>query len=79
MVYEGPDPHRTHQPNDARSYEMRQQDLPVHCPLPEMSLWNSHPQVYIPLEQVGDEATCPYCGAKFKLVEADAPQQEKVA
>ncbi|MDQ3960673.1 MAG: zinc-finger domain-containing protein, partial [Pseudomonadota bacterium] len=32
-----------------------------------MSLWNSHPRVYLPIEATG-EAKCPYCGADFVLV-----------
>ena len=27
--------------------------LPLHCPLPEMSLWNQHPRVYLPIEASG--------------------------
>jgi uncharacterized Zn-finger protein len=54
-------------PNAGQEYEVTAADLPVHCPLPEMSLWNSHPRVYIPLDEVGDTALCPYCGAKFVL------------
>lgn len=66
-MYQGPDPHRTRPPNDTRRVVVKPQDLPVHCPLPRMSLWNSHPQVYIPLERPGDEALCPYCGTRFRL------------
>jgi uncharacterized Zn-finger protein len=32
------------------------------------SLWNSHPRVYIPVEENGGEAKCPYCGTIFKLL-----------
>lgn len=70
-MYQGPDPHRTHMPNDTRRVSVTRKDLPVHCPLPSMSLWNSHPQVYIPLEEPGDQALCPYCGTTFRLVEDD--------
>ena len=35
--------------------------------MPGMSLWNSHPKVYLPVEKTG-EAKCPYCGANFALV-----------
>ena len=54
-------------PNAEQRYEVTAADLPVHCPLPEMSLWNSHPRVYIPLEKAGDTAVCPYCSAEFVL------------
>lgn len=46
-------------------------DLPLSCPQPSTELWNMHPRVYLPIEKTG-RATCPYCGAKFKLIETDA-------
>ncbi|HEX5314158.1 MAG TPA: zinc-finger domain-containing protein [Gammaproteobacteria bacterium] len=66
-MYHGPDPKRTQIPNDRRQILVHEADLPLHCPLPAMSLWNSHPQVYIPLEQPGQTAVCPYCGTEFRL------------
>ena len=53
-------------PNDKKFYEISRKDLPLHCPLPEMSLWNSHPRVFLPIEETG-KAKCPYCGADFIL------------
>ena len=53
-------------PNDQPFYTISKDDLPLHCPLPEMSLWNSHPRVYLPIEQTG-KAKCPYCGTEFTL------------
>lgn len=58
--------HGDHVPNDKDHYEVTAEDLPLHCPLPEMSLWNSHPRVFLPIEETG-EAKCPYCGADFVL------------
>ncbi len=55
-------------PNDRGRYEVTEADLPLHCPLPDMSLWNSHPRVYLPIESTG-RAKCPYCGAEFHLVD----------
>ena len=55
-------------PNTSNYYEVTRADLPLHCPLPGMSLWNSHPKVYLPIEKTGD-AKCAYCGAVFRLVE----------
>ncbi len=52
--------------NAQNRYEVTAADLPVHCPMPGMSLWNSHPRVYLPLEEAG-EARCPYCGAMYVL------------
>jgi len=49
-------------------YEVKQTDLPLSCPTPEQKLWNSHPRVYLPIEQTGN-ASCPYCGANYRLVD----------
>ena len=37
--------------------------------MPGMYLWNSHPKVYLPIEDTG-EAKCPYCGASYELITA---------
>lgn len=55
-------------PNDREHYEVTRKDLPLHCPMTGMSLWNSHPRVFLPIEATG-YAKCPYCGAEYKLVE----------
>ena len=56
-------------PANAKShYTVTRADLPLSCPMPDMALWNSHPRVYLPIEDKG-EATCPYCGAEFTLKE----------
>ena len=52
-------------------YEVTRADLPLHCPTDQMSLWNTHPRVYLPIEESG-EATCPYCGAHYVLKDDDA-------
>jgi len=54
------------QPNAQSEYEVTPEDLPLSCPMPQMSLWNSHPRVYLPIEQTG-WAKCPYCSAEFVL------------
>ncbi|MDH5407708.1 MAG: zinc-finger domain-containing protein [Gammaproteobacteria bacterium] len=54
------------EPNAAKRYIVAQKDLPLHCPMDDMSLWDSHPRVYLPIETTG-EAVCPYCGAHFSL------------
>ncbi len=41
-------------------------DLPLHCPMPSMKLWNTHPRVFIDVTSTG-EAKCPYCGTVYKL------------
>lgn len=43
-------------------------ELPAHCPTESMGLWSSHPRVFIPLEE-SPQASCPYCGTRFELVE----------
>jgi len=52
--------------NKQRQIEVSEDDLPLHCPMPSMLLWNSHPRVYLPIENTG-EALCPYCGTHYKL------------
>jgi len=54
------------QANASRVYEVEESDLPLSCPMPEMTLWNSHPRVYLPIEETGS-AKCPYCGAEYTL------------
>ena len=54
--------------NTQREYEVRQSDLPLSCPTPEQKLWNSHPRVYLPVEETGS-AICPYCSASYRLVD----------
>lgn len=49
-----------------RHVEVTAADLPLHCPMPSMKLWNTHPRVFLPIEQTG-EALCPYCGTLYKL------------
>ncbi len=52
--------------NAQNRYEVTRADLPLSCPMPGMSLWNSHPRVYLPIEDSGEER-CPYCGAVYVL------------
>jgi len=52
--------------NAENRYEVTRADLPLHCPMDGMSLWNSHPRVYLPVEDTG-KAKCPYCGADYVL------------
>ncbi|MCP3689894.1 MAG: zinc-finger domain-containing protein, partial [Gammaproteobacteria bacterium] len=54
------------QPNAKAAIEVKADMLPIHCPLPASSLWNSHPRVYIPVQENGGEAKCPYCGTMYK-------------
>jgi uncharacterized Zn-finger protein len=48
--------------------EVSRKDLPLSCPLPDAPVWNMHPRVYLPIEdEPNHEATCPYCGARYRL------------
>lgn len=69
-----PNPHSAeHQnrystPNAQRSSEVWRRDLPLHCPQPGTSLWNSHPRVYIPIGDSKDgRMLCPYCSTEYVL------------
>lgn len=39
-------------------------DFPLSCPLPNMTLWNMHPKVYLALDQ-DNHAMCPYCSTHY--------------
>lgn len=52
--------------NAQNQYTVTPRDLPLACPMPDMTLWNSHPRVYLPIEATGF-AKCPYCGAEYTL------------
>ena len=56
------------QANAQNRYEVTRADLPLHCPMDSMTLWNSHPRVYLPIEDSG-KARCPYCGADYVLID----------
>ena len=53
--------------NKSKHIEVTAADLPLHCPMPSMLLWNAHPRVFMPIDKTG-EALCPYCGTKYTLV-----------
>lgn len=52
--------------NAQREHEVTREDLPLSCPMPHIPLWNSHPRVYLPIEETG-WAMCPYCSAEYRL------------
>ena len=52
--------------NKERHIEVAATDLPLHCPMPSMMLWNAPPRVFLPIEKTG-EALCPYCGTRYTL------------
>lgn len=52
--------------NAVRRYEVSASELPIRCPVPGSTEWNSHPQVYLQPDASG-KARCPYCSAEFVL------------
>ena len=44
----------------------------VFCPSPkaDMTLWNSHPRVYLNVAKTG-QGSCPYCGTTYRLAEGE--------
>jgi uncharacterized Zn-finger protein len=57
-------------PNDKKICEIKQADLPLHCPQPGTSLWNSHPRVFLPINETKNgRIRCPYCGTEYVLTD----------
>ena len=54
--------------SERNEYQVTRDDLPLSCPTPAQKLWNSHPRVYLPIEETG-KASCPYCGAHYVLTD----------
>ena len=54
------------QPNARQRVEVTVADLPLHCPMPGKRLWDSHPKVFLPIAESGEEV-CPYCGTVYVL------------
>ena len=38
----------------------------IFCPNPKMTLWSTHPRVFIDVVTTG-EGKCPYCGTVYRL------------
>lgn len=55
--------------NTRTHIEIKEKDLPLSCPMPNMLSWNSHPRVFLQIEkEPNHEIICPYCSTKYKLV-----------
>ena len=65
-IKKGAENENLEQANAQVRYQVNVDDIPLSCPMLEMYLWNSHPKVYLPIEETG-EAKCPYCGAEYYL------------
>ncbi|WP_343987509.1 zinc-finger domain-containing protein [Kangiella japonica] len=50
---------------EQKAIEITSDDLPLSCPMPDVTLWSQHPRVYIPIKD--NQGHCPYCGNKFIL------------
>jgi uncharacterized Zn-finger protein len=56
--------------NDKKYIEVKQQDIPLSCPMPDMVTWNSHPRVYLEIEKTETKnIICPYCSTRYVLVD----------
>ncbi len=54
--------------NTAQLIKVKESDLPLQCPLPDMIKWNSHPRVFLQItEAPNHEIVCPYCSTKYQL------------
>lgn len=53
-------------PNTDEEVVVGHADLPLHCPVPGRRLWDSHPRVFLPIQESGQER-CPYCGTLYIL------------
>ncbi|MGV0006029.1 MAG: zinc-finger domain-containing protein [Candidatus Porifericomitaceae bacterium WSBS_2022_MAG_OTU9] len=63
-----PEPVKNTKSNTQVTHRVSVADLPLHCPVPNSPLWNSHPRVYLPLDRT-NKIRCPYCGTMFILEE----------
>ena len=54
--------------NSEQVYRVKRTELPLCCPSQDMTLWNSHPRVYLPIDKNEQgRVSCPYCGAVYIL------------
>lgn len=49
-----------------RQYNITAADLPLSCPPSNQQVWDAHPRVYLPIEDMGS-IVCPYCNTKYVL------------
>ena len=55
--------------NKKTHIEIKETDLPLRCPMPDMISWNSHPRVFLEIEkEPNKEIICPYCSTKYRLI-----------
>lgn len=61
--------HRSKEYSAAAEYSVKRSELPISCPTKDMPLWSMHPRVFLPLDEDHREHICPYCDAKFTLID----------
>lgn len=54
--------------------EITSADLPLSCPPLSVRVWDGHPRVYLPIEDIG-QVVCPYCGTKYVLKDFTPPEK----
>lgn len=55
-------------PNSDQQVYVTPKDLPLACPMPNSTLWNSHPKVFLPIEEAENNTiSCYYCGTQYIL------------
>ncbi|MDE2402566.1 MAG: zinc-finger domain-containing protein [Burkholderiales bacterium] len=60
----------TKSPVEVSAQDLQGPDGVVFCPNPNMSLWSTHPRVYIDVVTAGS-GQCPYCGTVYKLKDGE--------
>ena len=55
------------QDNVEKIIHITKDDLPLSCPMSNMTKWNAHPRVFLQIENTKNhEVTCPYCSTIYK-------------
>lgn len=58
-----------------RYYEISSADLPLSCPPRDMRVWDAHPRVYLPIDEIG-KVICPYCNAEYVLKDFSSTDED---
>lgn len=56
-------------PHLSTYYKIKPSELPVSCPRSAEEVASLHPRVFLSFDKQG-HAECPYCGARFELLNA---------
>ncbi len=55
-------------PNSKKQVKVSRNDLPLCCPSQDMRIWDSHPRVFLAIEEK-NTIDCPYCGTAYILID----------